>query len=275
MELEAHKLSGLGNIIVIVDLIRQDGVIHQEQILKIISEEQVSFDQLITIEPPEDPELHLKARIFNTDGSEAKNCINGARCLAKYAIDSGLLPHEKFSVSTLGGVWNLQEVSNGCYSAKISPPDFALGRENLPQANFENIISLTTAKADIDIYFLNIGNPHAICFVEEITNFPLPEVGAELQGSKWFPEGINFGIAKTLSPDIIELRVFERGVGETLACGSGACAAAVAGNELNLLNRSVEVRFREGSLQIEYTKDTGELHAIGKANYINQLSLEI
>ena len=275
MELEAHKLSGLGNIIVIVDLIRQDGVIHQEQILKIISEEQVSFDQLITIEPPEDPELHLKARIFNTDGSEAKNCINGARCLAKYAIDSGLLPHEKFSVSTLGGVWNLQEVSNGCYSAKISPPDFALGRENLPQANFENIISLTTAKADIDIYFLNIGNPHAICFVEDITNFPLPEVGAELQSSNWFPEGINFGIAKTLSPDIIELRVFERGVGETLACGSGACAAAVAGNELNLLNRSVEVRFREGSLQIEYTKDTGELHAIGKANYINQLSLEI
>ena len=175
----------------------------------------------------------------------------------------------------MGGVWNLQEVSNGCYSAKISPPDFALGRENLPQANFENIISLTTAKADIDIYFLNIGNPHAICFVEDITNFPLQEVGAELQGSNWFPEGINFGIAKTLSPDIIELRVFERGVGETLACGSGACAAAVAGNELNLLNQSVEVRFKEGSLQVEYTKDTGELLAIGKANYINQLSLEI
>mgnify|MGYP000035237750 FL=1 len=275
MALEAHKLSGLGNIIVIVDLIRQEGDIQREQILKVVSEGQVNFDQLITIEPPEDPALHLKAKIFNTDGSEAKNCINGARCLAKYVIDSGLLAQKEFSVSTLGGVWHLSEAANECYSAKISPPNFTLGKENLPEADSENLISLKAAGTDIDVYFVNLGNPHAVCFVEDIKNYPLVEIGSELQTSSWFPDGINFGIAKTLSSEALELRVYERGVGETLACGSGACAAVVAGNEMNLLKKNVEVIFKEGSLKVEYSKENGELFAVGPANYMNQLSLEI
>ena len=275
MKIEAHRLSGLGNIILLVDLIRQPGKINSSDIKKIIDESKANFDQLITIEPPKEPQVDLSVQIFNNDGSKAKNCINGARCLTKYVSDSGLIPQKKFSVNTEGGIWQLSDNQDGSFSVEMPPPNFTQGQENLPTMNSNKKYVLEVEDISLEIALINIGNPHAVHYLEDIMNFPLTSIGIKLQDSSWFPDGINFGVAKVNSKNNIDLRVYERGAGETLACGSGACAAVVAGCQEGLLDDEVEVNFKEGKLNISYKKHSGTLIARGGADYLDNLSLEI
>ena len=275
MKIEAHKLSGLGNIILIVDLVRQSGHIGKAEIIKIASERNGDFDQLITIEPPKETTVDLRAKIFNVDGSEAMNCINGARCVAKYVLESRLLPKKKFSVSTLGGTWHLEENLKGEFEVQMAPPDFMKGRENFPEVETDKSIPLAINGISIEFFFVNLGNPHAVCLVDDINDYPLSEIGEALQTHNFFPDGVNLGFAKINSRKSLDLRVFERGAGETLACGSGACAAAVIGNNAGLLDSEVLVKFQEGSLNINYEKHSGKLVASGSADYLSKLSLEI
>lgn len=275
MKIEAHRLSGLGNIILIVDFIRQSGEISRLNIEKIIDESQANFDQLITIEPPKEPQIDFSVQIFNNDGSKAKNCVNGARCLTKYVSDSGLIPQKKFSVNTDGGIWNLSDNQDGSFSVEMPPPDFTEGQDKLPAKNSNDKYTLKVEGMDLEITLINIGNPHAVYYLENIVDFPLASVGKKLQDSRWFPGGVNFGIAKVNTMNNIDLRVYERGAGETLACGSGACAAAVAGCQEGLLDDDVEVNFKEGKLNINYNKHSGTLIARGGADYLDNLSLEI
>ena len=275
MKIEAHKLSGLGNIILIVDLVRQPGHIGKDEILKIASERNGDFDQLITIEPPKETTVDLRAKIFNVDGSEAMNCINGARCVAKYVLESRLLPKKKFSVSTLGGTWYLEEKLKGEFEVQMAPPNFIKGRENFPEVGTDKSIPLAVNGIAIEFFFVNLGNPHAVCLVDDINDYPLSEIGEALQTHNFFPDGVNLGFAKINSRKSLDLRVFERGAGETLACGSGACAAAVIGNNAGLLDSEVLVKFQEGSLNINYEKHSGKLVASGSADYLSKLSLEI
>ena len=275
MKIEAHKLSGLGNIILIVDLVRQSGHIGKAEIIKIASERNGDFDQLITIEPPKETTVDLRAKIFNVDGSEAMNCINGARCVAKYVLESRLLPKKKFSVSTLGGTWYLEENLKGDFEVQMAPPNFMKGRENFPEVETDKSIPLAINGISIEFFFVNLGNPHAVCLVDDINDYPLSEIGEALQTHNFFPDGVNLGFAKINSRKSLDLRVFERGAGETLACGSGACAAAVIGNNAGLLDSEVLVKFQEGALNINYEKHSGKLVASGSADYLSKLSLEI
>ena len=275
MKIDAHRLSGLGNIILIVDFIRQEGLIDSSSIDKIIDEGQANFDQLITIDPPTEPEVDLSVQIFNSDGSKAKNCINGARCLAKYVSDSGLIPQKKFSVITDGGVWSLTDNQDGTFSVQMPSPDFIQGIDALPPKNSNDKYTLAIKDIEFEIALINLGNPHAVHYLKDITDFPLASVGKDLQDSQWFPDGVNFGIAKVISKSEIALRVYERGAGETLACGSGACAAVVAGCHDGLLEENVEVSFTKGKLNVNYNKGSGILIARGGADYLNGLSLEI
>lgn len=275
MKLEAHRLSGLGNIILLVDLIRQSGEVRSSDIEKIVRECPAVFDQLITIEPPKEPQMDLSVQIFNNDGSKAKNCINGARCLTKYVSDSGLIPQKVFSVNTDGGIWNLSDNQDGSFSVEMPPPEFIQEQGALPEKNLNNKHLLKVEDINLEIAFINIGNPHAVYFLQDIIDFPLTSIGAKLQDSHWFPGGVNFGIAKVNSTSNIDLRVYERGAGETLACGSGACAAVVAGCHEGLLESNVEVNFKEGKLNINYNKHSGVLIACGEADYLDKLSLEI
>ena len=275
MKIEAHRLSGLGNIILLVDLIRQPGEIKSPDIKKIIQGDAVHFDQLITIEPPKEPQMDLSVQIFNNDGSKANNCINGARCLTKYVSDSGLIPQKKFSVNTDGGIWQLSDNQDGSFSVEMPPPNFTQGQESLPEINSNKKYVLDIEDINLEVALVNIGNPHAVCYLENIVDFPLTSIGAKLQDSRWYPDGVNFGIAKVNSRNNIDLRVYERGAGETLACGSGACAAVVAGCQEGLLDDEVEVNFKEGKLNISYKKYSGTLIARGGADYLDNLSLEI
>jgi diaminopimelate epimerase len=275
MKIEAHRLSGLGNTILLVDLIRQPGEINSPHIKKIVDESKINFDQLITIEPPKEPQVDLSVQIFNNDGSKAKNCINGARCLTKYVSDSGLIPQKKFSVNTDGGIWQLSDNQDGSFSVEMPPPNFTQGQESLPTMNSNKKYVLEVDDISLEIALINIGNPHAVHYLEDIVNFPLTSIGIKLQDSSWFPDGINFGVAKVNSTNNIDLRVYERGAGETLACGSGACAAVVAGCHEGLLDDDVEVNFKKGKLNISYKKHSGTLIARGGADYLDNLSLEI
>jgi diaminopimelate epimerase len=275
MKIEAHRLSGLGNIILIVDQIRQAVSIEKKEIIRLVSEGINDFDQIITIEPPEQKDIDLRARIFNVDGSEAMNCINGARCLAKYVFDSNLLPQKEFTVSTKGGIWRIKKKKTENYEVLISTPDFNTEEENITASEPGKVNTLMIEGNEIEFYFVNLGNPHAVCLVDDIEQFPLSAIGAKIQDHPFFPDGVNLGIAKITSRDSLDLRVFERGAGETMACGSGACAAVVIGKHVDLLNNKVQVNFKNGSLEIDYDKNLGKLIASGEANYLNKETLEL
>ena len=275
MEINLYIYSGLGNIIALVDLLREDLSLSPEEVMKIAGLEGVEFDQLISILPPESPDVDLSAEIYNVDGSIAKNCINGARCLAKFAVDEELIAKKEFSVTTLGGLWNLKAHQNGEYSVKFLNPKNLDIKNNLPPETEDRKHIISIEGNEIEIGVIDLGNPHAVSFKEIADGMALNFIGDALQNSDWFPEGVNFGVAKIISNNEIELRVYERGVGETLACGSGACAAALIAIEDKTIEAPVKVNFEKGSIFIDYNIENNEILAKGKAKFIKQINVTI
>ena len=275
MELNLYIYSGLGNIIALVDLLREDLNLSPEEVVKIAESEGVEFDQLISILPPDNPDVDLSAEIYNADGSIAKNCINGARCLTKFVIDEELIAKNELSVTTLGGLWNLKAHQNGEYSVKFLNPNNLAIKNNLPPetVNHKHIISVEGNEIEIGV--IDLGNPHAVSFEEMIDGMSLKYLGETLQNSDWFPEGVNLSVGKIISSNEIELRVYERGVGETLACGSGACAAALIAIQDKAIETPVKVNFEKGSIFIDYNIENKEILAKGEAEFIKQINITI
>ena len=141
--------------------------------------------------------------------------------------------------------------------------------------NDKNLHELTVLEDTIEIGHINLGNPHGIFFTSDIYNLPLDSWGNALQTSSWFPDGVNFGLAHVLSPSKVNLRVYERGVGETLSCGSGACATVILGVRLGLLEEEVEVNFKKGSLFVKYKEVSRKLTARGTANFLKEIKISI
>ena len=275
MELNLYIYSGLGNIIAFVDLLREDLSLSPEEVVKIAELEGVEFDQLISILPPESPDVDLSAEIYNADGSIAKNCINGARCLTKFVVDEELIIKNELSVTTLGGLWSLKTHQDGEYSVKFTNPNNLEIKNNLPPetTNHKHIISVEGNEIEIGV--IDLGNPHAVSFQKMINGMSLKSLGEALQNSDWFPEGVNFGFGKIISSNEIELRVYERGVGETLACGSGACAAALIALQDKAIETPVKVNFKKGSIFIDYNIENKEIFAKGEAEFIKQINVTI
>ena len=275
MELNLYIYSGLGNIIALVDLLREDLSISSKEVIKIAESEGVEFDQLISILPPENPDVDLSVEIFNTDGSIAKNCINGARCLTKFVVDEELIAKNELSVTTLGGLWNLKAHQNGEYSVKFTNPNNPEIKNNLPPETVDHKHIISVAGNEIEVGVIDLGNPHAVSFREMADGVSLGYLGEALQNSDWFPEGVNFGVGKIISSNEIELRVYERGAGETLACGSGACAAALIAIQDKTIETPVKVNFEKGSIFIDYNIDNKEILAKGEAEFIKQIDVKI
>ena len=274
-ELKTSKFSGLGNKILLVDLIRQSGHIDSDLVKKIVANNQVQFDQLISIEAPSLPDLDFSAKIFNRDGSRAENCINGARCFGKYIFDTGLLNKPELLVGIENNTWKISNPEKNMYAVEQEISDPSLGAEMLPTLNSSNLHSLGLKGDNLDIGFVNLGNPHAIHFATGINTMPLDKWGKDIQESKFFPNGVNLTLAEMTSPAEVNVRVFERGVGETLACGSGACATVVKGVELGYLQKEVTVNFKTGSLSIKYDSDNQVLTATGPADFLEETSILI
>ncbi len=275
MELKLYIYSGLGNIIALVDLLREEFSFNSRDIVKILEVEGVNFDQLISILPPESPDVDLAVEIYNKDGSIAKNCINGARCLTKFVQDEGLIANKELLVNTLGGLWHLKAHKNGDYSVKFTNPDNQEIKDNLPPENSKNKHVIPFKDQEIGLGVIDLGNPHAVIFEELNKETSLEKIGEALQGSDWFPEGVNLGIGKIVSNNEIDLRVFERGAGITLACGSGACAAALIAIEDNAIETPVKVNFEKGSIFIDYNTEGKQITARGKAEFIKEISVTI
>ena len=274
-ELKTSKFSGLGNEILLVDLIRQSGCIDSDSVKKIVANNQVQFDQLISIEAPSLPDLDFSATIFNRDGSKAENCINGARCFGKYIFDTELLHKSELLVGIEENTWKISNPEKNTYAVEQEISDPNLGEELLPKSNSSGLHSLDLEGDNLEIGFVNLGNPHAIYFTTGIKTMPLDKWGKNIQESKFFPNGINLTLAEMISPNEVNIRVFERGVGETLACGSGACATVVIGVQLGYLQKEATVNFKTGSLSIKYDSDNQVLTAKGPADFLEETSILI
>ena len=261
--MQVTKMSSLGNEILILNLLTEERSISSEEVQQFHLKNITTFDQLITIEPPQNSNNHLKSTIFNKDGSIADNCINGSRCVAKYVTSMGLISSESFIIETIGGNWKMQTLPDDIFSTEIPCPSFE--PKDLPfLSGLLNKYSLEKGENTLEIGIASLGNPHIISFMSDINSFPLGEWGESLKNNPKFPEGVNLGVSSILTKKEIDLRVFERGVGETLGCGSGACAAVAIGNNQGLLDPEVIVNFKTGSLKIEY-KNKIYLKASGNA----------
>tara|TARA_B100001750_G_scaffold6804_1_gene5439 strand:+ start:767 stop:1606 length:840 start_codon:yes stop_codon:yes gene_type:complete len=274
-ELKTSKFSGLGNEILLVDLIRQSGHVDSDLVKKIVLTHQVQFDQLISIEAPSLPNLDFSATIFNRDGSKAENCINGARCFGKYIFDTGLLNKPELLVGVEENTWKISNSEKNMYAVEQEISDPSLGEEMLPKINSSGLHSLDLGGDNLEIGFVNLGNPHAIHFNTEIKAMPLDKWGKIIQESKHFPDGVNLTLAEMISPKEVNVRVFERGVGETLACGSGACATVIKGVQLGYLEKEAIVNFKTGCLSIKYDSDNQVLTATGPADFLEETNILI
>ena len=266
--LKFTKMHGLGNDFMVIDGIGQ----HFDPAATPIAEwadrhRGIGFDQLLLVEAPPLPEAEFGYRIFNADGSEVEQCGNGARCFARFVHEKGLSPNRRIKVATAKGliVLNLQE--NGLVTVDMGKPRLAAADIPFAPAPGEaadalwHEIDLDGASARFSC--VNMGNPHAVLVVDDVHRAPVAEWGARLERHPQFPERVNVGFMQVLDAHHIRLRVFERGTGETQACGTGACAAAVAGMRAGLLARqgAVCVSLPGGDLQIEWAADNHVLMA--------------
>ena len=198
-----------------------------------------------------------------------------ANFLGNNKFISGLLKNLKcwLELKIIHGRLVIRKKNTYAVEQEISDP--SLGAEMLPTLNSSNLHSLGLKGDNLDIGFVNLGNPHAIHFATGINTMPLDKWGKDIQESKFFPNGVNLTLAEMTSPAEVNVRVFERGVGETLACGSGACATVVKGVELGYLQKEVTVNFKTGSLSIKYDSDNQVLTATGPADFLEETSILI
>lgn len=260
MRLRFTKMHGLGNDFIVIDAINQRVNLLPEQI-KRLSDRRfgIGCDQLLIVEAPKNPDADFYYRIFNYDGSEVENCGNGARCFAKFVRDRQLTGKSTIVVDTLCGRMSLHIQKNNLISVDMGVP--ILEPVAIPyQANQRQTTYPLKLSADIiTISAVSMGNPHAVTIVDKVSTAAVASQGPQIEAHSDFPNKVNAGFMAIKSRQEIDLRVYERGVGETLACGTGACAAVVAGRLQNLLDASVVVNLPGGALTIEWA---GEGHSV-------------
>ncbi|MCT6881749.1 MAG: diaminopimelate epimerase [Snodgrassella alvi] len=258
-KLKFTKMHGLGNDFMVIDGINQKFNPSTAPIAAWAQRHTgVGFDQLLLIEAPRQAEADFRYRIFNADGSEVEQCGNGARCFARFVYDKGLTSKKQIVVETAGGVIVPRLNDDGLVTVDMGVP--LLAPEQIPFAAIDEYDArsishqLVIGNETVSVTCINMGNPHAVIVVEDIEQAPVHRLGAAIENHKQFPQRVNVGFMQIIAPRRIRLRVFERGVGETQACGTGACAAVVAGISLGLLgdDEPVEVNLPGGQLLISW-----------------------
>ncbi len=254
MLLEFTKMHGLGNDFMVVDMISQRAYLDAMTIQRLAHRNfGIGFDQLLIVEPPDVPNADFKYRIFNADGSEVEQCGNGVRCFARFVHERQLTTKTKIKVQTKAGIVEPELGANGWVRVNMGYPKF-LPQEipflaDVPESLYD-IHLAENEKLTIDV--VNMGNPHAVTIVPDILTADLARLGPQVESHERFPQRVNAGFMQIINEKKARLRVFERGVGETLACGTGACAAAVSGMRRGLLSNNVEIELAGGTLQIEW-----------------------
>lgn len=246
----------------------------------------VGADQILTVRPSPGPGIDFEYVIHNADGAEVEQCGNGARCFARFVHDRGLTDKDVIRVQTMKGIIEPRLTADGRVTVNMGAPVFDLdqipfdasGLHFQPQGSWGNwplALVEPAQAAPFLIATVSMGNPHAVLLVDDVETHPVLLQGPQVQASPRFPQGVNVGFMQVLDRSHIRLRVFERGVGETLACGSGACAAVVAGIRLGLLDPSVEVLTHGGLLNIAWAGDTAPVLMTGPATTVFQGEIEL
>jgi len=271
MRLNFTKMHGLGNDFIVINGLNKSFNENLINIPKLANRHTgIGFDQLLIVESSKTPGIDFRYRIFNADGQEVQQCGNGARCFALYVFEKELTSKRKLNVETLNGVIELIINDASSVTVDMGKPEFLPSK--IP-ANFDNQHKKYSIN-DIEMGILSMGNPHAVILAKNIANLEIDKTAEEIQNSSYFPEGVNVGFMQINSPGNISLRVFERGVGETQACGTGACAAVVFGVENNLLDNKVRVSLPGGDLDINYEKGCDVLMT-GPAQFVFEGSIEV
>lgn len=247
------KMHGLGNDFMVIDNVTQNIYVNPEQIRRWSDRYRgIGFDQLLLIEPPYDPDLDFHYRIFNADGSEVAQCGNGARCFALYVKLKGLSNKQELKVSTKAGTMVMRHERDGRVTVEMGMPTFTPAEIPFKANKEEQTYVLRVQEQTVMCGVMGVGNPHCVIEVEDIHHAPVGTLGRALATHERFPEGVNVGFMQIMNREHIKLRVFERGTGETQACGSGACAAAVIGMRQGKLDSQVRVHLPGGQLIIQW-----------------------
>lgn len=264
------KMHGLGNDFMVIDAITQNFEPSRADILAWSDRHfGIGFDQLLLVETPETADVDFRYRIFNADGGEVEHCGNGARCFAKFVTDKGLSHQSRIRVAIAKGVIELVIQPDGSVSVDMGKPVFA--PDHIPfvtaDTHLQYPLSLPDVAEPILASLVSMGNPHAVIQVDNVDVAPVERWGKAVQALAVFPEQCNVGFMEVVSRTEIRLRVYERGAGETLACGTGACAAVVSGQRLGLLDNTVTVKVLGGSLHIAW-EDQGSVIMTGPATTV-------
>lgn len=274
--LRFSKMHGLGNDFMVVDAISQPFRLRPEMIRELADRNVgIGFDQLLVVEPPGLPDVDFRYRIFNADGSEVEQCGNGARCFAKFVRDQRLTNKTIIRVQTARGVIELKLLKDGMVVVnmgvpELNPPAIPFAAERRKKAYTVEVGSET-----VELSAVSMGNPHAVIVVDDVEAAPVSDLGPRLESHPRFPSRANIGFLQIISRGHARLRVYERGSGETLACGSGACAAVVAGCLQGLLDNRVVIELRGGRLVIEWQGEGAPVMMEGPATSVFEGQLRL
>jgi diaminopimelate epimerase len=270
------KMQGLGNDFVVLDGVRQRVALAPEQVRALADRRfGVGCDQVLLVEPPARDGVDFRYRIFNADGGEVEQCGNGARCFVVFVRANGLTDKREIRVETASGIIVPRLEADGEVTVDMGVPRFDPAAVPFVDGGGGITDRLHVDGEVLEVSVLSMGNPHAVQVVPDVDAAPVATQGARIERHPRFPKRVNAGYMQVVDRDTIRLRVFERGVGETLACGTGACAAVVAGIRRGLLDRRVRVHARGGVLTIDWAGDAAPVNMKGPAAVVFEGEWEV
>ena len=276
MRIRFTKMQGLGNDFVVFDGIRQSLSLSPEVVRRLCHRRfGVGCDQVLLVEPPSSAQADFRYRIFNADGGEVEQCGNGARCFARFVHEQGLSDKTTLAVETLGGLIRPRLEADGRVSVDMGVPEFEPARIPFRASRRQELYTLDVDGETLSLSVVSVGNPHAVLQVEDVETAPVAVLGPRIEAHEAFPRRVNAGFMQVLDRGHIRLRVYERGVGETLACGTGACAAVVAGRQRGQLDAKVRVSLPGGDLEIHWEGEGRPVQLCGPAETVFEGSIDL
>ena len=284
MRLKFTKMQGAGNDFVVLDATQGPIDLSREQMRRLGDRRfGVGADQILLVEPPRSADVDFRYRIFNNTGDEVEHCGNGARCFVRFVHDRGLTAKRTVTVDTVNNRLVLHLQADGRVTVDMNRPIFDLARVPFDASG---LVPRSEGGFDLwpldmgegrrlDVAVLSMGNPHAVHRVADVREAPVAELGPRVEQHARFPRKVNAGFMQVVARNQIALRVYERDAGETLACGTGACAAVVAGIRLGWLDRQVDVQARGGLLTVEWPDDDANVLMTGPAETVFEGEIEL
>ena len=276
MNLKFSKMHGLGNDFVVIDGVSQSVNLESDSI-KMIADRRfgIGCDQVLLVESPRSPDTDFYYRIFNADGAEVEQCGNGARCLARFVRDKALSRKETVKVETDSGIIELHlqpddQATVNMGVPRLKPTDLPMVADKVQESYI-----LKVNQQQIEMGIVSMGNPHAVIIVDDVNSAPVATTGKSIATDPSFPQGVNVGFVQIINRHHIKLRVYERGVGETMACGTGACAAVVYGRVSNKLDETVGVDLEGGRLTIQWGGEGEAVLMTGPAETVFEGNIEL